>query len=311
MSEENISSIIVPEKRSRRMHDFSSLAESMREIGLLHPITITSEKVLVSGLHRLRAAESLGWKAIEVKVLTGNELDAELAEIDENLMSHHLTVAEQSEHIARRDALLKARGERRESGRQEGQTTAVTNNPVTVTGLKTTEELAKDAGMSRSSYEKRVKIGHGLAEETLAILNDLDPSDSDLPNSTRQLNYLAGVDNPEDQSEIARRVATGEAVTVWQASDQLKEERTQGETNGSSASAIQEAHAQLVESIRKEQENAPPLAIVRIKKVFAEYSVEWSDGKSNRVTRKALSDYGLKNQLCSHCGVGVARKEKS
>lgn len=309
MSEENILSIIVPEKRARRMHDFSSLAESMREIGLLHPITITSEKVLVSGLHRLRAAESLGWQAIEAKVLTGDELDAELAEIDENLMSHHLTVAEQSEHIARRDALLKARGERAERGGSGSN--QYDSKPVTVTGLqKTTEDLARDAGMSKSSYEKRVKIGHGLAEGTLAILNDLDPSDCDLPNSTRQLNYLAGVDSPEDQEEIARRVATGEAVTVWQASDQLKEERAQGETTNGSGS-VQEAHEKLVESIRKEQENAPPLAIVRIKKVFAEYSVEWSDGTSNRVTRKALSDYGWKDQLCSHCGVGVARKDKS
>ena len=73
--------------------------------------------------------------------------------------------------------------------------------PVTVTGTKpkTTKDLAAEMGMSESSYQKRSKIGRGLSEEVQEIIGDLDPSESDLPNSTRQLNYLAGVDDPDLQ----------------------------------------------------------------------------------------------------------------
>jgi hypothetical protein len=131
-------------------------------------------------------------------------LDHELDEIDENLVRHDLSVVEQSRHVARREEIMRARGERRRDGMHP--------NPPTVGGLeKTTDELAKAVGMAPRTYQQRAQIGRGLTEETQGILAELDPADSDLPNSTRQLNYLAGVDDPEDQAEMARRVAAGEA----------------------------------------------------------------------------------------------------
>jgi hypothetical protein len=79
------------------------------------------------------------------------ELDAELAEIDENLRSHHLTRAEEARHIARREELMQAKGERRTVGRHSNTATVAVLEP------KTTEELAKEAGMSERTYQQRAK----------------------------------------------------------------------------------------------------------------------------------------------------------
>ena len=54
----------------------------------------------------------------------------------------HLTVMEQGEHLARRNDILVARGERATAtmGRDRG---------VTVTSLKTTQDIADEVGMSK------------------------------------------------------------------------------------------------------------------------------------------------------------------
>jgi hypothetical protein len=49
--------------------DSRSLARSIRDVGLLHPIVVTSKGHLVAGARRLEACRILGWKKIPVTVL--------------------------------------------------------------------------------------------------------------------------------------------------------------------------------------------------------------------------------------------------
>ena len=56
--------------------------------------------ILVAGQHRLEAARRPGWATIEALVLEGDERDARLWEIAENLHRAELTVQERAEHIA-------------------------------------------------------------------------------------------------------------------------------------------------------------------------------------------------------------------
>jgi transcriptional regulator with XRE-family HTH domain len=278
-----VSQVVIPQRRMRQnFRDHTALAESMSEIGLLHPIGVSEENVLIYGLHRLRAANDLGWEEIDARVIGGDELDRELAEIDENLTDYALTVWEQGEHIARREEIMQARDERARRGdnlsTMEGRTTA--GRP-----LKTNAELAAQMGVSKSTYKERHRLGRNLTAETKEILSDLDPNDTDLPNSTRQLNYLAGVDDESDQAEIARRVATGEAVSVWQASDQLKKERSIAE-----ASEADEEYSYEIERI------------VRLSQ--AEYVVERRDGTRMLMALQALLKRGY--HQCPHCkGLGI------
>ncbi len=87
------------------------LAESIERVGLINPITVL--KVwegyrLVAGLHRLEACKMLGRSDIPTHPMEADELEAELVELDENLMHSGMTVLEQSEQLQRRREILLA-----------------------------------------------------------------------------------------------------------------------------------------------------------------------------------------------------------
>jgi len=89
-----------------------ALAASMNEIGLKTPISIIvkdDDPILVAGHHRLQAAIKLGWDHIECLVLEGDDVEAQLWEIDENLARSELTTDEKREHLRRRKAFWEAR----------------------------------------------------------------------------------------------------------------------------------------------------------------------------------------------------------
>ena len=98
-------------QRKRKLDDskIASLADSFAALGQLQPITVAKYDgmyKLVAGLHRLEAAKRIGWQTIESSIFEGDDIAAELAEIDENLMRNDLTVLEQGEHLLRRKELI-------------------------------------------------------------------------------------------------------------------------------------------------------------------------------------------------------------
>jgi ParB family transcriptional regulator, chromosome partitioning protein len=64
-----ISKIRVGKRIRKDMGDIQGLAESMEELGLLQPITVTPDGLLLVGERRLRAAKLLGWAKIPVTVV--------------------------------------------------------------------------------------------------------------------------------------------------------------------------------------------------------------------------------------------------
>jgi ParB family chromosome partitioning protein len=57
-------------KRHRKdMGDVAGLANSIQDIGLLHPVTVDEENNLLAGARRLAACKSLGWMTIPVNVV--------------------------------------------------------------------------------------------------------------------------------------------------------------------------------------------------------------------------------------------------
>lgn len=97
----NIADIIIGD-RKRELGDIQPLAKSISEIGLLNPIAILKDGTLVAGLHRLEACKLLKWTQIDVIVVDLNQLDAELAEIDENLIRNELHWFDRDKQLARR-----------------------------------------------------------------------------------------------------------------------------------------------------------------------------------------------------------------
>lgn len=69
-----IESIVVGPRYRRDMGDIDSLAKSIAEVGLLHPIVITPHNELIAGQRRLMACRQLGWTDVPVTVVGLDEL---------------------------------------------------------------------------------------------------------------------------------------------------------------------------------------------------------------------------------------------
>jgi len=98
-----ISKILISEtRRAVDPESVSRLADSIKDIGLLNPITVTSGNRLIAGAHRLEACRMLGWLEIDINVVDLDNLQAELAEIDENLIRNELHFIKRGEQLSRR-----------------------------------------------------------------------------------------------------------------------------------------------------------------------------------------------------------------
>lgn len=86
----------------------TSLAESISGIGLISPIrvrAINDRWEVIAGVHRLEAHRLLGLVEIAANVIESDDLDAELAMIDENLCRTELSPADRATWTARRKAI--------------------------------------------------------------------------------------------------------------------------------------------------------------------------------------------------------------
>ena len=145
--------------RKRNAGDVTQLCASINEIGLLQPITVTSDFKLIAGLHRITACKLLGWKEIEVNVVDYNsDLLSELAEIDENLIRNELTVLDKSIQTSRRKEIYeilhphtKHGGDRKSSG---------TECHLIINKVESfVEQTAKATNQSERKIRKDARIG--------------------------------------------------------------------------------------------------------------------------------------------------------
>lgn len=91
-----VASIIVGNRHRTDLGDLDALCESIERDGLLQPLTVTVDGVLVCGARRLAAIKRLGWRTVNVWVRSGisGRLGHLLAEQDDNLLHKDLTPVE-------------------------------------------------------------------------------------------------------------------------------------------------------------------------------------------------------------------------
>ena len=83
-----VDSLIVGKRHRTDLGDIETLAASIERDGLLQPLTITIDGVLVCGARRLAAIKMLGWRTVSVWVRGGlsDRLGKLLAEHDDNML---------------------------------------------------------------------------------------------------------------------------------------------------------------------------------------------------------------------------------
>jgi hypothetical protein len=169
-----ISEIIVGERHRRDLGDIEGLAASIAKLGLLQPIVVRPDGILIAGERRLHAAALLGWTEILVNVI---DLDAVVpGEFAENTCRKDFTL---SEAVAIKRALeplekAAAKERQREGGRRGGEGSG--NLPQASTG-RAADKAAKATGMARRTLEKAeaiVDAAEAEPERFGKLLADMD-----------------------------------------------------------------------------------------------------------------------------------------
>jgi len=98
--------IIAPDRQRKELRGIEELAESIARLGLINPIVITEDGVLVAGERRLTACRSLGWDRIPVQFTSDlDEYTLQCIELEENVKREDLTWQEEVDAVARLHAL--------------------------------------------------------------------------------------------------------------------------------------------------------------------------------------------------------------
>jgi ParB/RepB/Spo0J family partition protein len=97
-----VASIVVNrgERQRKELRNIEELAESINRTGLINPIVVTREGVLVAGERRYTAIRSLGWTAVPVQFAEDlSELELHVIELEENIKREDLTWQEECDAI--------------------------------------------------------------------------------------------------------------------------------------------------------------------------------------------------------------------
>ena len=81
--------------------DVSDLEKSIQTLGLIAPLVISPENVILAGARRFQALLNLGYTEAPVMIVNRGDLECELVSIDENLVRKDLTKIEIEGHLRR------------------------------------------------------------------------------------------------------------------------------------------------------------------------------------------------------------------
>jgi len=179
------------------------LAENIAQVGRLRqPIEVRRAKgkkagsfVLIAGGHRLRAAQMMGWEAIDAFVFDADDDEARLAEIDENLVRHDLNPLDRAVFLAQRKEIYERlhpetkRGGDRRSEKSKGHDDRL---------IGFSRDTAQRSGLSDSTIRRAVFIAGKLAPDVRASLPG-----TDLSRRQSELLALAKLGHAEQRQALA------------------------------------------------------------------------------------------------------------
>ncbi len=195
-----------PGRRETVPAHIEELSKSISEIGLLNPITVEQDYTLIAGLHRLEAAKRLGWVEIECCVTSLEGLQAELAEIDENIIRCDFSSMESNDLLLRRKEIYESLHPETQHGKRNGQTSKNEDTSFLETAKPFTQDTAEKLGISRRTVEKKIKIARDLTPEAKQIVAQHNIGSE----CALKISRLPA----EQQTEAASMLAAGKVKTV-------------------------------------------------------------------------------------------------
>jgi ParB family chromosome partitioning protein len=199
-----VDSIAVGARHRHDLGDIDSLAASIDQLGLLQPITVTPDGLLICGLRRLEAVKRLGWDRITVCVRSGisTGLAVLLAERDENGQRKDLDPVEASELYDEILEIERAEAARRQAASRFGAASDGAGDPNALRAVDGGDETEKvGAGLWPQREES------GRADRRAAEL----VTGKDSHRRLQRVSTLRAIAADESASAEVRRLA-GDAV---------------------------------------------------------------------------------------------------
>ena len=212
-----ISSIkINPGRREAEPKAVEELARRITAVGLMNPVALDQNNTLVAGLHRLEAAKLLGWTEIECTAIGMNTVQAELAEIDENIVRTRLNRQELCEQLLRRKEIYETLHPETRHGMRNGQT-AKNANLATLETKSFAEDTAEKTGMSKRAVSRLLQIANNLTGDARRIV--------EAHNMTQDTALKLSRLQHDEQVEAASMLAAGTMESVEQYQEYQRERR--------------------------------------------------------------------------------------
>ena len=195
-----------PGRREPLPEKIRTMADSIAETTLLHPITINQHYILIAGLHRLEAVKLLGWTSIPCTICDLDGPEAELAEIDENIVRNDLDNIEMGKILLRRKELyeqlhpyIKHGGDRKSEKIKTKPSRFDSEKPFTV-------DTSEKTGLSRRTIEQKMQIARDLVPQAQEIVKE---------NHIGYRNALClSRLKPDQQADAAKQLAEGHIKDV-------------------------------------------------------------------------------------------------
>lgn len=148
-----IDEIVVKDRiRKNAYAHIKDLMEDIQKNGLINPITINADKVLLAGFRRYTACKALNWTDIPVHMVNTRDEEQDLqVEISENELREDFTMTERLDYARR---LQRIESEKAEKRMKAGKANPVPNSAQG----KTRDKVAEKVGMGHDTLRKAQKI---------------------------------------------------------------------------------------------------------------------------------------------------------
>ena len=188
-------------RREINQSKVEELSQSIKEIGLINPITVSKDYTLIAGNHRLEACKKLDYIDIEVNILSIEGLRAELAEIDENLIRNELHYIDRGNQESRRKEIYEELFPKTKKGNSQalGMNKSIGNNVSAETATTFVSDTANKTGRSERVIQEDIQIAKNIAPEIKEIIKEKDISKTDALKVARL--------QPQEQKAVIQKVS--------------------------------------------------------------------------------------------------------
>lgn len=144
--------------------------------GLIHPVRVRKVSdcsfEIIGGGHRVAACRQLGWKTVPCHVVDDDDMHAELASIDENLIRSRLGPGALALALAKRKEIYEALHPDTKKGRSQahGMNAKIGNNVSAKMAPTFAEDTAAATGKSKRTVYRELEPNKHIDPEALALL---------------------------------------------------------------------------------------------------------------------------------------------